>query len=210
MGVLDNLLQGVFSKPPAIATVAELMQFMDSRVSFLAQKGVVEFCRVRAGVHWEKLFGEAEFQQELTRSRWQAYPPAFAMIAEVIEGVLREPAGIRQRQLPAVIATLSKDIFRKYPVPEGLAPGFWDEALKLVREKLDQAQGGPPRPVREIPKKTARLIFDALPLHEDVVTNDYDYIFNFLRMNLLRIHEDFTRAADLPLLVEDLLGKTTE
>ena len=52
----------------------------------------------------------------------------------------------------------------------------------------------------------ARKVFDALPLHKDVVTNDYDYIFNNLRMNLLRAHEDFLAAACLDVLADDLLG----
>ena len=35
-----------------------------------------------------------------------------------------------------------------------------------------------------------------VPIHPDLLTNDYDYIFNFLRMNLLRAHEDFLELAD--------------
>ena len=75
-----------------------------------------------------------------------------------------------------------------------------------MRERLAATQSGPPRPVREMPDPLARRIFDALPLHRTVVTNDYDYIFNNLRMNLLRAHEDFLAAARLESLVDDLLG----
>ena len=45
-----------------------------------------------------------------------------------------------------------------------------------------------------------------VPIHPKLLTNDYDYIFNFLRMNLLRAHEDFLAQADRNALADELLG----
>jgi len=205
MGLVDKLI-GAFGKQQPISTRAHLADFMDSRAAFLAQKCVVEFCRVRAGVYWQKLFSEKEFQEQLDLSRWRAYPPAFAMMAEMVEGALREAAGIRQRQLPERLVGLTKEVFFRYPVPAGEQPEFWTVALDLVKEQLETTQAGPPRPVREMPKPMARAVFDVLPIHKDIVTNDQDYIFNNLRMNLLRAHEDFIAVADLNAVAADLLG----
>jgi hypothetical protein len=77
----------------------------------------------------------------------------------------------------------------------------------LVEERLAATQLGAPRPVREMPEPMARTVFGALPLHKEIVTRDYDYIFNNLRMNLLRAHEDLLKTGDLPAITEDLLGK---
>jgi hypothetical protein len=206
MGLVDKLVGGIFAKPQPIATRSDLADFMDSRAAFLAQKCVVEFCRVRAGVYWQKLFSEKEFQAELDLSRWRAYPPAFAMVAEMVEGSLREAAGIRQRHLPERLTALAKEVFSRYPVPAGEEPAFWTFGLGLVEEQLAKTQGGSPRPVREMPKPMARAVFNVLPMHKDIVTNDYDYIFNNLRMNLLRAHEDFIKAADLRAVADGLLG----
>lgn len=207
MGLLDSVAAGLFGKAQSIADASALADFMDSRAAFLAQKCVVEFCRVRSGVYWQKLFSEKEFQAELTKSRWRSYPPAYAMVAEMTEGALRPAAGIRQRKLPGVLVNLAKQIFSRYKVPEGEADDFWTGAAELVEARLATTQAGPPRPVRNIPNPTARLVFNALPIHKDIVTNDYDYIFNNLRMNLLRAHEDLLQAADLEALAEDLLGR---
>jgi len=46
-----------------------------------------------------------------------------------------------------------------------------------------------------------------LPLHMEIVTHDFDYIRNNLRMNLLRFHEDFVAAARFETLVPSLLGE---
>lgn len=206
MGLLDTFLPEFLRKPPPIVTVADLADFMDARSAFLAQKSIVEFCRVRAGVYWQKLFSEKEFQTALNHSRWRAYPACYAIMAEMVEGALREPAGIRQRGLPAAIEKVALASFSKYAVPEGSPASFWPEALALTRERLDASQAGPPRPVHEIPKPLARTVFEMVPIHPDLLTNDYDYIFNFLRMNLLRANEDFLAQADCAALVDELLG----
>lgn len=204
MRLVDRLVGGIFAKPQPVTTRAGLAGFMDSRAAFLAQKCVVEFCRVRAGVYWQKLFSEKEFQEQLDLSRWRAYPPAFAMVAEMVEGALREAAGIRQRRLPELLTGLAGEVFSRYPVPAGEEPEFWTLALGLVEEQLAGTQAGPPRPVREMPKPMARAVFNVLPMHKDIVTNDYDYIFSNLRMNLLRAHEDFLQAADLQAVADSL------
>lgn len=205
MGLVDKLV-GAFSKPQPIETRAQLADFMDSRAAFLAQKCIVEFCRVRAGVYWQKLFSEKEFQEQLDLSRWRAYPPAFAMVAEMVEGALREAAGLRQRHLPERLLELTREVFSRYPVPAGEEAGFWGLAVDLVGKELEKTQVGPVRPVREMPDPMARAVFNVLPIHKDIVTNDYDYIFNNLRMNLLRAHEDFIAVADLKVVAADLLG----
>ena len=208
MGILDRLLPGFLRKPPPIRSAADLADFMDSRAAFLAQKCIVEFCRVRAGVYWQKLFSEAEFQTALDHSRWRAYPPCFAMVAEMVEGTLREPAGMRQRGLPSALEQLARSTFAQYPVPGSAPDRFWDDAAVLVRERLDSTQAGAPRPVRDLPDPLARMVFEAVPIHPELLTNDYDYIFNFLRMNLLRAHEDLLELADRAAIVDELLGSS--
>ena len=205
MGLLD-ILPGFLRKATPIRCAADLADFMDSRAAFLAQKCIVEFCRVRAGVYWQKLFSEKEFQTALDHSRWRAYPPCYAMVAEMVEGALRETAGMRQRGLPPALEKVAGDSFAKYAVPSGSPESFWEDAAGLVRERLAATQAGAPRPVREIPDPLARIVFEAVPIHPNLLTNDYDYIFNFLRMNILRAHEDLLELADRAAIVDELLG----
>ncbi|BCH14043.1 hypothetical protein [Mesorhizobium sp. L-2-11] len=206
MGLLNDLLPAFLRKPQPIVSVDDLADFMDSRAAFLAQKSIVEFCRVRAGVYWQKLFSEKEFQAALNHSRWRAYPACYAIVAEMVEGALREPAGLRQRGLPAALEKVALASFSKYAVPEGSPPTFWEDAAEFTRQRLAATQIGPPRPVRQIPEPLARTVFEMVPIHPNLLTNDYDYIFNFLRMNLLRAHEDFLVQADRSALVDQLLG----
>ena len=206
MGIVDRLSGALFSKAGPIDTRQALGVFIDERSSFLSQKCIVEFCRVRAGVYWQKLFSEAEFQAELSRSTWRAYPACMAMIAEMAEGVMREPTGLRQRRLPDALSALCREVVSKYPVPLGEPEDFWQSAIAMVTERLEATQGAAPRAVRDMPKPMARVVFDVMPMHQDVISADYDYIFNNLRMNLLRAHEDLSSRSRFPALASDLLG----
>jgi hypothetical protein len=207
MGLFDGIGRAIGLTRDRIESGAELAAFMDSRSAFLAQKCIVEFCRVRSGVYWQKLFSEKEFQQELTRSRWRSYPAAYGMVAEMVEGVLRAHAGVRRLELSDALLGVASTTFAGYPVPEGEPETFWSDAATLIAETLEKAKGEAARPVRKIPKPLARKVFEALPLHQDIVTDDYDYIFNNLRMNLLRAHEEFVESLAPEAVLADLLRK---
>src|SRR5688572_32338177 len=94
--MLPKGLLDIFRKRPAIRSQQELAQFIDENAAFLVQKGIYEYSRARAGHYAKILFREPEFAEALDRSRWAAFPLGLAMVAEVVEGILRpladEPA----------------------------------------------------------------------------------------------------------------------
>lgn len=206
MGLLHSLKDWIAGTGDPVADRAGLVDFIDARSAFIAQKCVVEFCRVRAGVYWQKLFSEEEFRTALAASCWTSFPPAAAMVAEMVEGVLREPAGLSQRRLPDALTGVVADVFARHPVPSGMDATFWAEGLALVRSRLEATQASAPRPVRQVAKPMAKRIHAALPIHESLVTHDYDYIRNNLRMNLLRAHEDLLRSLNARAVVDELLN----
>ncbi len=194
---LAKTLPRLFRKPETIADREALQRFVDSRASFLAQKGIVEFCRVRAGVYWQKLFTEEEFRQALSLSCWQAYAPALALVTEMVEAALRPAAGIDRPRVAAAIEQIARAAYMAYPAPAGFTDAQWVERFELVSGRLAEVAGQPARPVRNMPKGMAERVFEALPIHPSIVRNDADYIHNNIRMNLLRAHEDFLASADL-------------
>ena len=201
---MTRLLPRLFRKPETIAGAEALQAFMDGRASFMAQKGIVEFCRVRAGVYWQKLFTEDDFRYALSYSCWQAYAPALALVSEMVEAALRPAAGIDRPRVAAAIEQLARAAYLAYPAPQGFTEAQWTERFGLVSQRLAEATGRAAQPVREMPKGLAELVFEALPIHPSIVRNDADYIHNNIRMNLLRAHDDFLAAADLPGLAAQL------
>ena len=206
-GVLANLaelLPGLFRKSEPIADSKALQGFLDSRAAFIAQKGIVEFCRVRAGIYWQKLFAEEEFRTVLSYTCWLAYAPALALVTEMVEAAIRPAAGAERPRVAAAIEDIARTAYMAYPAPEGFTENQWIDRFAIIRERLAEAAARPAQPVRAMPKGMAELVFEALPIHPSIVSNDSDYIHNNIRMNLLRAHDDFLAAADLAQLARTL------
>jgi hypothetical protein len=195
----------LFQGEPAITSAAELADFVDRRAAFIAQKCVIEFCRVRAGVYWQKLFEEAEFKDKLNQSCWESFAPALSMILEVIDADLRDAAGLDQRKLPRALEALAGGIMSRYPVPRGAADDFWEKQSEIVAERMRAIAAEPARRIEKMAEPVAKVVFKRLPIHKEIVRHDYDYIRNNLRMNLVRAHEDFIAVARPQEIVADLL-----
>lgn len=195
MTLLERLVRWFRSEP--IATAEALEQFMDSRAAFMAQKCVVEYCRARSGVLWQKLFKERAFLDALNHSRWTSYAVVYCDIAEMVEGVLRRyPVEPSPALCEALVAT-AKRTFARYGQPEGVGDDFWDQALERLELRLARAQLHRPRPVRELPKTDLETIFASLPIHASLRGHDFELVQNNLRTNLVRIYEDFIAVADV-------------
>src|SRR5918996_957266 len=98
--------------------------------------GFLGFFRARAPIHDAKvLFRESGFQEAVERSRWRAYPLGLAMVAELVEGVLRPHAADRNAQLNA-LSTLVLAVFDRYPVPPALGEAAWRQARAELARRL--------------------------------------------------------------------------
>jgi hypothetical protein len=200
MSLLD-----LFRRPPPVADAGGLEDFIDQRASFMIQKSVFEYSRARAGIMWEKLFKEPGFKEAIDVARWRGYPIALANVTEMVEGVLRPYSGDREAELLSAILRLSKAVIHRYPVPPHEPAQFWAEAEAWLERRLGDIQDAPPKPVKDIPLSTAQQMFDLLPIHPSIRTEDFVMVRNHLRTNLCRMYEDFIERADLDPLVADVL-----
>src|SRR5688500_16946067 len=125
MGVLETLLSRVGSRRPRLTSSADLGIFLDRQAAFLSQQCLTEFCRVRRGVYWAKLFSEFAFQEALTRATWMGYTPALAMVAELAEGMLRPEAQGREADLRSAIERCALSVRSGHILPELVDAAAW-------------------------------------------------------------------------------------
>ena len=110
----------IFRRRRPISDMRKLADFIDENSAFLVQKAIYEYSRARAGHYSKVLFAEPDFHKAVEQSRWRAYPLGLAMVAEVVEGVLRSHSGAdRCRELDALVAIVLS-VFDRYPVPGSL------------------------------------------------------------------------------------------
>ena len=185
----------LFRRPPPIRDAQALADFIDRQAAFLMQKGIYEYSRARAGHYAKVLFREQGFQQAVEESRWRAYPLGLAMVAELVEGVLR-PHGIdRNRQLDALCA-LVLSVFDRYPVPAALGEQAWREARAELARRLALIGMHAPKRAFDICEPWAETYFNLMPIHEKLRGRDFPTIRNYLRVTLCNIHDEVTKRTD--------------
>jgi hypothetical protein len=186
---------GLFRRQPPIRDIEQLADFIDRNSSFLAQKGIYEYSRARAGHYAKVLFAEQGFQAAVEQSRWRAYPLGLAMVGELVEGVLRPHGSDKSEQLEALRA-LVLSVFDRYPVPPSLGQQIWSEARAELARRLALVGLHPPKPAMDIPVPFAEAYFNLMPIYEKLRRPDFPTIRNYLRVTMCNIHDELTKRMD--------------
>ena len=204
MGLLDW-----FRRPPPIADRNALADFLDSRAAFLSQKSIFDYARGRAGPYFTMIMKEKVFQELVEIARWKNYPYGLSIVAEMVHGVLL-PEVHQRLPLVAALREIALHAFDRYPPPEALGAEAWAAERKALALRCDQFGLHPPKPVMDIPVPFAQIFFDNMPIHERLREQDFELIRNQLRVNLLSMHRDFTKHANLDALAADLMQEADE
>ncbi|HZP68895.1 MAG TPA: hypothetical protein VFB29_03030 [Pseudolabrys sp.] len=194
MGLLD-----LFRRKPPIRDVAALAEFIDGNAAFVAQKGIYEYSRARAGHYAKVLFREPEFQAAAENSRWSAYPLGLAMVSELVEGVLRPYADDRRAVLDRLNA-ISLSVFDRYPAPAVLGAERWSRLREELAHNLDVIGIHAVKPAKDIPIPFAERYFQLMPIHEKLRASEFPTIRNYLRVTMCNIHDEFSTRIDAPTL----------
>jgi hypothetical protein len=184
-----------FRRRPAIRDAQALADFIDRHAAFLVQKGIYEYARARAGHYAKVLFAESGFQHAVEQSRWRAYPLGLAMVAELVEGVLRPYGADRNRQL-AALSGVVLSVFDRYPVPASLGEQAWSDARTELARRLQLIGLHAPKRAFDICEPWAETYFDLMPIHEKLRGRDFPTTRNYLRVTLCNIHDEFTKRMD--------------
>jgi hypothetical protein len=191
-------LFGLFRRQPPIRDLGELADFIDAQAAFVTQKGIYEYARARAGHYAKVLFREPIFQEAVERSRWSAYPLGLAMVAEVVEGILRPEAAADRWPMAGALSAIVLSVFDRYPAPTPIGETAWDAARVELARRLDQIGLHAPKLAKDIPEQFAEAYFDLMPIHEQLRGRDFPAIRNYLRITMCNIHDEFSNRADAP------------
>ncbi len=164
------------------------------------QKGIYEYSRARAGHYAKVLFAEPGFKDAVEESRWRAYPLGLAMVAELVEGVLRPYGTDRSGQLDG-LRMLALSVFDRYPVPPAIGVPNWSDARAELARRLQHIGLHAPKRAFDVAEPFAETYFNLMPIHENLRGRDFPTTRNYLRVTLCNIHEEFSRRMNAPALV---------
>ena len=204
MGLFD-----IFRRTPPIRDAQSLADFIDRNAAFIAQKGIYEYSRARAGHYAKVLFREPEFQAAAERSRWRAYPLGLTLIAELVEGVLRPMAEEEPQTQADALNTLVISIFDRYPPPAAIGEIVWNEYRTELVQRLKLISFHPAKRAMDIPEQFAESYFEMMPIHEKLRGEDFPTIRNYLRVTLVNVHGELTERIDSEAVAHSLRSGLT-
>lgn len=191
----------MFWRRPAIADTATLSEFIDEQSAFLAQKGIYEYSRARAGHYAKVMFSEPAFIEAVDAARWRAFPLSLAMVAEVVEGVLSHHAATDRSELLEPIGAIVLAVFDRYPTSSAIGETSWRDARADLAQRLQHIGLHPPKRAIEIPAPYAKAYFNLMPIHKSLRASDFPTTQSYLKLTLCNVHEELTKRMDGPALV---------
>jgi hypothetical protein len=181
---------------------AVLQEFLRARGAYVAQKTVLDYCRVKAGRHEQKLFAEDTFRTALDHCRWQVFFGALADVTALAEGWLRPATGGRSEALVEALGRLHDAALTADPPPPAeLATA---EAFS-IRAHLSGLQIAPPRRSHEMPLLAEAPLFATLPIHPDQRVGESPAIRGALRFLIVSTQQEMERAFDPAALATRLI-----
>jgi hypothetical protein len=199
MGLLD-----IFRRAPPIRDAQALADFIDQRAAFVAQKGIYEYSRARAGHYAKVLFREPEFQAAADNSRWRAYPLGLAMVAELAEGLLCRADRSDRNQQVETLRALVLAIFDRYPVPPALSDPAWSDLREELAHRLVLIGLHPPKWAKDVPEQFADAYFDLMPIHEKLRGRDAPAVHSYLRVTMCNVHDELADRLDAAAVMHSL------
>jgi hypothetical protein len=190
-----------FGRPPAIASAAALGEFLTRESAYLAQKTATDYCQAKAGLNWQKLFSEPDFQAALNVCRWESFAGVLADATLLAEGRLREVD--ESPRLAESMLALHEAVLRAHPPPAHLAEG-WAPELANFSGRLARARLARPLPAAKLAETAARRLFDSLPIHPELRRLDFEMVANAVRFGLVSMSQTLDRRLDRAATARDL------
>jgi len=186
-----------------VTTASELAEFLGAQTAYIAQRSVIEYCRARTGLNWDKLFAEPSFLGRLEVCRWEAYAVVLAEVAELaLIRLRRYGAAEPKTYLPGLVQAAHAALLR-HPVPAHRTS--WTDATDAIERHLARALMAAPRPVHLLGLHSGGVIFDLLPIHSDLRRQDRTMFQNSVRFAICGASDAMTRRFDVPALETSLL-----
>lgn len=199
-----NILAKLFGRSPPIRNTSDLAIFIDENAAFVAQKGIYEYARARAGHYSKVLFTEEGFKRAVEVSRWQAYPLGLAMVGEVASVVLQETTPLDRVAVVRDVSQMTLACFDGWDVPTALDEPTWRELRKGLSQRLDRIGLHPPKRAMDIPDSIADAYFAVIPIHESLRGPDFPTLKNYLKVTLCNVHHELTKRIDAAAITAEL------
>jgi hypothetical protein len=169
--------------------------FLHRQGAFVAQKTVMDYCRVKVGRNEVAFFGDRDFQAALKHCRWQVFLAAQSDVMALAEAWLRPFWQCQEPLLADRLVALHADFMADDTPPEEEKASFAD-SLTALPGHLARLQLATPHDARTLPLLAEAPLFATLPIHPDQRKGEGPSIRGALRFHMLSTQQEMERAFD--------------
>lgn len=180
-GVLLHRIKEFFF-PPSVSTPDELRAFIAGEASYLVQKTVIGYCRVKTLYDYEKLLKEPMFRDAQEICRWEGYASTLGDMLLLVEGWMRPADPAARKKLADSLAALYPAILNE-AVPEHRTD--WTDSIAAFERRFALARDAEPAAPELLVTESARLIHELVPIADRLKRNDLEVIAGDLRLHML-------------------------
>ncbi|MGQ9368407.1 hypothetical protein [Azospirillum sp. ST 5-10] len=197
-----DALRALWQGTPPVASAPAFRAFLDAQAAFAAQKSVLPYCEVKAGLNRERLFAEADFKRALDRCRWESFAAVLADLLVLAHARLAEHGG--GGDLADALAALYAAILEAHPRPDH-RPAGWDDLTAAFPARLAAVRLEGAADPGEVARTAAARVLDTLPIHPAHRRHDREAIVGGVRFQIVAAWEAMERRVDAAAVAADLL-----
>lgn len=187
-----TFLARLFGQGPS-ADPAAFRSFLSARAAFVAQKTVLDYCRVKAGRDEARLFADPDFRTALDHCRWQVYFASLSDVAALAEAWLRPHLPGRENALHRALCAWHEATLTDQAVPEPEREAA-EGAIRALPGRLAALQLDPPIIAGRLPLAAEAPLFATLPVHPDQRRGEGPAIRGALRFHIVAAQQDMERG----------------
>lgn len=169
--------------------------FLHRQGAFVAQKTVLDYCRVKIGRNEKDFFGNEEFQAALRHCRWQVFLAAQSDVMALAEAWLRPHWPGQEPLLLDSLVALYAD-FMAHETPPAEEQEAFAASHTALPGYLAGLQLATAHDARTLPLLAEAPLFATLPIHPDQRKGEAPSIRGALRFHMLSTQQEMERGFD--------------
>jgi hypothetical protein len=189
-----RFLRRLLGSPPSQEPQA-FGAFLHRQGAFVAQKTVLDYCRVKIGRNEKDFFGNADFMAALNHCRWQVFLTAQSDVMALAEAWLRPFWPGQEQVLLECLVALHADFMANEAPPAEEKEAF-SASLIALPGHLAGLQLAAPHDARTLPLLAEAPLFATLPIHADQRKGEGPSIRGALRFHMVSTQQEMERGFD--------------
>ena len=186
------------------AAPAELARFLQSQAAYVAQKTVLDYCRVKAGRSERQLFSDPDFLAALAHCRWQVFFAALSDVTALIEAHLRPHARGQEVLLAQHLVALHHTALA-YESPPKEESSSGADARDALPHYLGVLQLDAPHPADRLPLLAEAVLFATIPIHAEQRRGETIAIKGALRFQIVTTQQELELKFDAATTARNIL-----